>query len=99
MNHLTLTLKAEEPEITTIAIRPGMVDTEMQRELREIHAEKMDKKDSEKFGNAKTSGTLAPPEKPGHVIAKLALDAPSELSGEFIRYVSTHGRGVLANRP
>lgn len=57
MNHLALTLKAEEPEITTIAIRPGAVDTEMQRELREVHHERMDKKDKEKFMSAKANGT------------------------------------------
>jgi NAD(P)-dependent dehydrogenase (short-subunit alcohol dehydrogenase family) len=57
MNHLALTLKAEEPEITTIAIRPGVVDTEMQRELREVHRERMDKKDKEKFMSAKANGT------------------------------------------
>jgi NAD(P)-dependent dehydrogenase (short-subunit alcohol dehydrogenase family) len=57
MNHLALTLKVEEPEITTIAIRPGVVDTEMQRELREVHRERMDKKDKEKFMSAKANGT------------------------------------------
>ena len=57
MNHLALTLKVEEPTITTIAIRPGVVDTEMQRELREVYHERMDKKDKEKFIGAKANGT------------------------------------------
>ena len=57
MNHLALTLKTEEPDITSIAIRPGVVDTEMQRELREVHHERMDKKDKEKFMSAKANGT------------------------------------------
>lgn len=57
LNHLALTLKSEEPDITTIAIRPGVVDTEMQRELREVHLERLDKKDQEKFMNAKASGS------------------------------------------
>lgn len=57
MNHLALTLKAEEPDIITIAIRPGVVDTEMQRELREVYHERMDKKDKEKFMSAKANGT------------------------------------------
>jgi NAD(P)-dependent dehydrogenase (short-subunit alcohol dehydrogenase family) len=57
MNHLALTLKAEEPDITTIAIRPGVVDTEMQRELREVHHDRMDKKDKERFMSAKANGT------------------------------------------
>ena len=36
MNHLALTLSTEEPDVTTMAIRPGVVDTEMQREIREV---------------------------------------------------------------
>ena len=57
INHLALTLKAEEPDITTIAIRPGMVDTEMQREVREVYHQKMDEKDREKFMGAKANRT------------------------------------------
>ena len=57
MNHLAITLKTEEPEITTVAIRPGVVDSEMQRELREVHRNKLDKKDADKFMNAKAQGT------------------------------------------
>ena len=34
MNHLTSTLAIEEPEITTIAVEPGVVDTDMQGILR-----------------------------------------------------------------
>ncbi len=57
MNHLAMTMMSEEPDITTIAIRPGVVDTEMQRELREVHHDRLDKKDQEKFMNAKANGT------------------------------------------
>ena len=57
MNHLALTLKVEEPDITSIAIRPGVVDTEMQRELREVHHDRLDKKDKERFLSAKANGT------------------------------------------
>lgn len=45
LNHLALTLAVEEPEVTTLSIRPRTVDTEMQRELREIHHTTMDKND------------------------------------------------------
>ena len=34
MNHFASTLAVEEPEITSIAIRPGVVDTDMQGVLR-----------------------------------------------------------------
>lgn len=57
LNHLAFTLKIEEPDIITVAIRPGVVDTEMQRELREVHHDKLDKKDQQKFMNAKADNT------------------------------------------
>ncbi|KAF2191024.1 NAD(P)-binding protein [Zopfia rhizophila CBS 207.26] len=86
LNHLALTLSIEEPDITTVSVRPGVVDTEMQRELREVHHETMDKKDAEKFASLKMAGRLLKPEQPGHVIAKLAIEAPKQLSGRFLNW-------------
>jgi len=85
LNHIALTLAAEEPDVTSISIRPGVVDTSMQRELREIHNAVMDKKDVEKFSSMKTDGKLLRPEQPGHVIAKLSLDGPKDLSGQYLQ--------------
>lgn len=85
-NHLTLTLAKEEKDITTIAIRPGMVDTDMQRQIREVHASSMDQADIKKFTNAYEQGKLVQPEQCGHVIAKLAVYAPNELSGLFLSW-------------
>jgi len=86
LNHLAFTLKTEEPDITTVSIRPGVVDTEMQRELREVHHDKLDKKDQEKFMNAKADNTLLRPEQPGNVLARLALGASRDLSGQFLSW-------------
>lgn len=87
MNHLALTLGSEEPDVTSVSIRPGMVDTDMQRELREDHATNMDAEMHSKFTTVHKSGKLLKPEQPGHVMAKLVLDAPKELSGRFLSYV------------
>jgi len=87
MNHLAMTLEAEEPLITSISIRPGVVDTQMQQAIREVHLGEMDKKDAEKFKSLHKEGGLLRPEQPGHVMAKLAVDGPKELSGKFLRYV------------
>jgi NAD(P)-dependent dehydrogenase (short-subunit alcohol dehydrogenase family) len=84
MNHLALTLGAEEPDITSVSIRPGMVNTEMQRELREDHASNLEPDVHAKFTNVHKEGKLLRPEQPGHVMAKLVLDAPSSLSGRFL---------------
>jgi len=58
----------------------------MQRDIREKHNGFMDAGDAAKFAELKTSGGLLKPEQPGHVIAKLALDASSELSGQFLNW-------------
>ena len=98
LNRLALTLSVEEPDVTTISIRPGVVDTEMQRELREVHHKTMDTRDAEKFAGLKTSGGLLKPEQPGYVMARLALDAPKELSGRFLRWVASRNNfGISAN--
>ncbi|KAH0564914.1 hypothetical protein GP486_001698 [Trichoglossum hirsutum] len=85
VNHLALTLSNEEELITSVSVRPGVVDTEMQREIRELHSTTMDYNDAMRFRALKEQGQLLKPEQPGHVIAKLALDAPKELSGKFLR--------------
>jgi NAD(P)-dependent dehydrogenase (short-subunit alcohol dehydrogenase family) len=84
INHLAYTLQTEEPEVTSISLRPGMVDTQMQVELRTDHAEGLGK-DASKFTDAYKYGKLLKPEQPGHVIANLVLNAPLELSGAFLK--------------
>lgn len=86
LNHLAMTLKNEEPDVTTVSIRPGVVDSDMQKEIREVHHSTMDEKDREKFLEAKEKGKLLRPEQPGNVIAALAVTAPKELSGKFLSW-------------
>ncbi|KAF3480974.1 short-chain dehydrogenase [Arthroderma uncinatum] len=93
MNHLNMTLAHEEPEIISVAIRPGMVDTQMQRELRSQYIDTLGPKDGSRFVAAHEEGKLLKPEQPGTVIAKLILSAPQELSGKFL----TWNDEVLAN--
>jgi len=80
-----MTLKNEEPEVTTIAIRPGVVDTAMQKDIRDVFLKNMDEKDQQKFLSARDDGKLLSPEKPGNVIAALSVRAKEELSGLFLR--------------
>ena len=56
----------------------------MQRELREVHHPGMHEKDSAKFLALHKNGILLKPELPGHVMAKLVVDGPKDLSGEFV---------------
>lgn len=86
LNHLALTLSVEEPEVTTVSIRPGVVDTEMQRAIREEHNKAMSANDQEKFHGLHKEGKLVRPEQPGGVIANLSLMADKGLSGKFLSW-------------
>jgi hypothetical protein len=77
-------LAVEEPDITTISIRPGTVDTDMQGEVRRHH-KVMDPNDAEKFKNLYEQGNLLKPEQPGNVMARLVVGGEKGLSGKFLK--------------
>lgn len=81
------TLAVEEKDIVTVSVAPGVVDTNMQRDLRDIHISRMDEKDRQKFTSLHESGQLLKPEQPGNIMARLILAAPTELSGKFLKLV------------
>lgn len=84
INHFARQLAVEEPNITSIAVRPGVVDTDMQRQLREVHSTVMAAKDNDKFQGLHQAGKLLRPDQPGHVMARMVLDPPKELSGKYV---------------
>ncbi|KAF8484749.1 short-chain dehydrogenase [Russula ochroleuca] len=87
MNSLNRTLATEEKgKIISIAVRPGKVDTDMQREIREFGGIHMAPGDHDSFVREKNNGLLLKPEDPGHVIAGLAVNGPESLSGEFVSW-------------
>ena len=71
--------------MTSISIRPGVVDTDMQRDLREIHSAKMAERDNEKFSTLHKNNQLLRPEQPGNVMAKIVLNPPRSLNGKFVK--------------
>lgn len=82
LNMFSATLALEEPFITTIALRPGGVDTDLQATLRAEGAVAMDPEVFKKYSTRK----LLPPEVPGRAVATLVLYAPHDWSGKFISY-------------
>jgi NAD(P)-dependent dehydrogenase (short-subunit alcohol dehydrogenase family) len=86
LTHLTRVLASEEPSITAVSVRPGVVDTQMQALIREKGPKAMPPELSKYFINLKQEGKLEPPWVPARSIAWLAMNAPPELSGEFIEY-------------
>ena len=92
MNHLALDLSVEEPDVISIAIRPGIVDTDMQKAIREQHGHIMSSDNHKKFTTLKSEGQLVDPNVVGEVIAELSLHAESELSGKFIDWKDYQSR-------
>jgi NAD(P)-dependent dehydrogenase (short-subunit alcohol dehydrogenase family) len=86
LNHLTRILAEEEPEITAIAFRPGVVDTAMQATIREEGERGMTPEGYARFMRYYERGELLPPEAPGCALAVLALHAPHEWSGAFVAW-------------
>ncbi|KAL2269474.1 hypothetical protein VTJ83DRAFT_1658 [Remersonia thermophila] len=85
LNSLARHVAVEEPEVTAVAVSPGRVDTDMQKELRDKGAA-MAKKDYEAFVADFAEGRLVRPEVAGAVLARLAVDAKGELSGKYYKW-------------
>jgi NAD(P)-dependent dehydrogenase (short-subunit alcohol dehydrogenase family) len=84
LNQLTRMIAAEEPAVTALSVRPGVVDTAMQREIREEGRQGMPAEEHARFIDYYEEGDLLPAEEPGRALALLALYAPPEWSGEFL---------------
>ncbi|KAG8762448.1 hypothetical protein FRB91_008431 [Serendipita sp. 411] len=85
VNSLVKTLATEEPNVATIAIRPGVVDTDMQTLLRSS-TDALRTEDVKPFVDLFASGKLAKPADPGYVIASLSISAKDELSGQYVSW-------------
>ncbi len=101
LTHFTRVLAAEEKSITSIALRPGVVDTEMQALIRMEGPGNMPDERAVYFQRLKAEGQLEPPEVPARSIAWLALKAPPQMSGRFITYddagITTPARNFLGD--
>ncbi|KFZ13565.1 hypothetical protein V501_03645 [Pseudogymnoascus sp. VKM F-4519 (FW-2642)] len=88
LNHLVGTVEREEGSkgVVAVAVRPGVVDTEMQRDIREVHGAGMDEGDVARFKGLKEEGGLLRPEQPGNVLGRLAVEAEKELGGKFLSW-------------
>lgn len=86
MNHLAQDLGVEEPDVTTVAVRPGVIDTDMQKSIREQHGSVMNPDNHAKFTSLKADGGLVEPETVSKVIAQMSLSLPHDQSGKFIQW-------------
>jgi NAD(P)-dependent dehydrogenase (short-subunit alcohol dehydrogenase family) len=86
LNQFTRVLSAEEEQITAIAFRPGVVDTEMQATIRRQGRQGMPLEDYAHFVSLHTEGKLLRPENPARALVVLSLYSPHEWSGEFLSW-------------
>jgi NAD(P)-dependent dehydrogenase (short-subunit alcohol dehydrogenase family) len=86
LNQFNRVLAIEEPQITTMAVRPGVVDSEMQAVVRREGAGVMAESEHARFIAYHKQSELLDPEVPGRAIAVLALHAPREWSGAFVNW-------------
>ncbi|MGD9330144.1 MAG: SDR family NAD(P)-dependent oxidoreductase [Desulfobacterales bacterium] len=86
LTHFTRLLASEEPAITAVAIRPGVVDTAMQTLIRTEGPRVMTAERAAYFQQLKADGQLLDPSLPAAKIGWLARKAPPALSGQFIDY-------------
>ena len=84
---MILSLASDEKDVQAISIAPGVVDTEMQTDIREKFGKNMTPEGLQRFVDLHENRQLASPEEPGTVYAKLALQGWSkDLNGKFLRY-------------
>lgn len=84
INSISAHIAVEEPDITSIAVTPGRVDTDMQAIVRSAGKDTMDKAQYDTFVNDYNQGTLLKPSQPGNVIARLVASPDKALSGKVI---------------
>ena len=97
LNHMTRVLALEEPGITAVAVRPGIVDTEMQAVIRNEGMAGMTKVDHRRFVERFEQGELVSPERSGRALVKLALYAPRAWSGEFLSWDEQRVEEIMNN--
>ncbi|KAI6781973.1 putative oxidoreductase C30D10.05c-like protein [Emericellopsis cladophorae] len=86
VNALSAHIAVEEPDITSLALAPGRVDTDMQAALRSEGKDTMGKAVYDDFVDAYNTGTLLKPEQPGNVIAAFVANPDNNLSGKLVKW-------------
>ncbi|GAB0138152.1 hypothetical protein EsDP_00006396 [Epichloe bromicola] len=88
LNSLSTHLAFEEKDITSVAVEPGRVDTDMQGQIRSSGRDSMDRAQYDTFIDAFERGQLLKPEQPGNVIARFVASPNKNLSGHNLSWNS-----------
>ncbi len=96
INQLSRVMAIEEPQVTVIALRPGIVDTQMQATIRDKGKPRMAEPSYNWLSGLHAQGQLLSPDAPGKAIACLALFAPHAWSGEVMQWDEPHVQELVA---
>ncbi|VVT55487.1 uncharacterized protein SAPINGB_P004621 [Magnusiomyces paraingens] len=86
INHYAGSIAAEEKDIFAIAIAPGIVDTNMQNNIRDNFGEGMSSDEHKFFHELHNTGKLLPPQIPAAVVANLSLRGSGDINGKYLSY-------------
>jgi NAD(P)-dependent dehydrogenase (short-subunit alcohol dehydrogenase family) len=86
LHHLTRCMAVEESRIIAVSLRPGVIDTAMQDQIRRDGPAHMPPDLMQYFQQLKETNRLEPPEVPAKSLAWLALYCPPEWNGEMVEY-------------
>lgn len=87
LNHFILLLASAETDISAISVAPGVVDTSMQTEIRNVHSKHMDSKTAKRFLDLHKNKLLVSPSEPATVLVNLVTQGwDQSVNGKFVRY-------------
>lgn len=81
---VTTHLAVEEPDITSVSISPGRVDTDMQKLIREA-GDEMNQEERKTFSDAFDKGQLGTPEGVAVTYARFVVEPLRELNGKLVK--------------
>ncbi|SCU94519.1 LAFA_0F22298g1_1 [Lachancea sp. 'fantastica'] len=88
LNHFAMSIASEESNVRAVAVAPGVVDTQMQSDIRDtLGPANMTPESLKRFTDLHKTGDLLNPNVPASVYANLALKGiPTGINGKYLRY-------------
>ncbi|KAG2732458.1 hypothetical protein G9P44_004875 [Scheffersomyces stipitis] len=87
VNHLIASVAADEPDVSALSIAPGVVDTSMQKDIREKFGKGMDPESLKRFIDLHANNELLQPDVPARVYVNLATEGWSkDIDGQYLRF-------------
>lgn len=86
LNHLVMLVAQENPNVLAISVAPGVVATEMQKDIREKFGANMTPESLQRFIDLHSNDQLLPPDVPASVYANLAVRGwDKHMNGKYFR--------------